>query len=108
MRNLVWFALAAILEIAGCFGFWLWLKEGRSPLLALAGVVSLAAFAFCLSQVSAAYAGRAFAAYGGIYIAASLVWFRLVEHGRPDRWDIAGATISVGGALLIMFGRRLS
>ena len=41
-------------------------------------MVALAAFAWLLAQVDAAFAGRAFAAYGGVYILASLVilpWF---------------------------------
>ena len=43
--------------------------------MAALGVVSLIAFAFALTRVDSAFAGRAYAAYGGIYIAASLVWF---------------------------------
>ena len=100
------FGAAALFEIAGCFAFWAWLKHGRSPAMAVLGVASLAAFAFCLAHVNAAYAGRAFAAYGGIYIAASLLWMWLVEGGRPDRWDLAGGAVSILGALIIVFGRR--
>ena len=104
--TILYFVLAALFEIAGCFAFWSWLKESRSPALAALGVVSLVLFALCLTRVTSAYAGRAFAAYGGIYIAASLVWVRVVEHGRPDRWDLLGGAVSVLGALIIVFGRR--
>ncbi len=106
MTRLALFVLAAFFEIAGCFAFWAWLKHGRLPAMAVLGIASLAVFAFCLAQVSAAYAGRAFAAYGGIYIAASLLWMWLVEGGRPDRWDLAGGAVSILGAMIIVFGRR--
>ncbi len=61
-------------------------------------------FALLLTRVESAYVGRAFAAYGGIYIAASLVWLRLAEGTRPDRWDLLGAFVCVGGAAIILSG----
>ena len=106
MVTLAYFGAAALLEIAGCFAFWSWLREGHSPLLALVGTVSLVLFALCLTRVEAPFAGRAFAAYGGIYIAASLGWLWLVEKGQPDRWDVLGGAASVAGACLIIWGRR--
>ena len=104
--SLAFFSLAALFEIAGCFTFWMWLRNGRSPAYAALGVLSLVLFAVALTRVDTAYAGRAFAAYGGIYIAASLLWLRAVEGVRPDRWDLAGGAISVIGALVILFARR--
>jgi small multidrug resistance family-3 protein len=61
-------------EIAGCFAFWMWLRRGVTPFIALLGIASLIGFAVALTRVDSAFAGRAYAAYGGIYIAASLVW----------------------------------
>jgi small multidrug resistance family-3 protein len=68
--------------------------------------VSLILFAWLLAQVPAVAAGRAFAAYGGIYIAASLSWMWLVEKTLPDTWDTAGAALCLLGAALILFGPR--
>ena len=51
-------------------------------------------------------AGRAYAAYGGVYIAASLAWLWGVEGVRPDRWDSAGAAFCLIGAAIILFGPR--
>jgi drug/metabolite transporter superfamily protein YnfA len=31
------FVAAALFEIAGCFAFWMWLRRGASPLMALLG-----------------------------------------------------------------------
>lgn len=70
------------------------------------GVVALIAFALLLTRVESAFAGRAFAAYGGVYIAASLFWLWLVEATRPDRWDLIGAAVCLGGAAIILFGPR--
>lgn len=102
IRNLLAFAVAATLEIAGCFAFWVWLREGRSPLVAVAGVVSLIGFAVALARVDSAFAGRAYAAYGGIYIAASLGWLWLVEGQRPTATDLIGAAVAVVGALIVI------
>jgi small multidrug resistance family-3 protein len=104
--TLVFFVAAAFFEIAGCFAFWSYFRLGRSALSLALGVASLLLFAYALTRVDAAFAGRAYAAYGGIYVAASLVWLRVVEGVRPDRWDLTGATICVVGALVIVFGRR--
>lgn len=68
--NVIVFVTAAFLEIAGCFAFWAWLRRGASPLVALVGVGSLIGFAVALTRADSAFAGRAYAAYGGIYIAA--------------------------------------
>jgi len=100
------FAAAAFLEIAGCFAFWSVFRLGKPAWTLAAGVVALVGFAVALTRVEAAFAGRAFAAYGGVYVAASLVWLRVVEGTRPDRWDLAGAAMCLLGAWVIVFGRR--
>jgi small multidrug resistance family-3 protein len=102
VRSLGLFALAAVFEIAGCFAFWVWLRRGVPPFVAVLGVVSLIAFAVVLTRVDSAFAGRAYAAYGGIYIAASLVWLWLAEGQRPTVTDLVGAGIAIIGALAIV------
>jgi small multidrug resistance family-3 protein len=64
-KNLAIFLLAAFLEIAGCFGFWLWVRRGASPIVVLAGLAALIGFALALTRIDSAFAGRAYAAYGG-------------------------------------------
>lgn len=97
---------AAVAEIAGCFAFWAWLRLGRSVLWVLPGTASLILFAWLLTLIDASHAGRAYAAYGGVYIASALVWLWAVEGARPDRWDLIGAAICLAGAALILFGPR--
>ncbi|TGR94313.1 YnfA family protein, partial [bacterium M00.F.Ca.ET.191.01.1.1] len=94
MTYLIYIA-AALAEIAGCFSFWAWWRLEKSPLWLAPGLVSLALFGFLLALVDTSAAGRAYAAYCGIYIAASLGWLRLVECVRPDRWVLAGAAICI-------------
>ncbi|WP_456237354.1 YnfA family protein [Falsiroseomonas algicola] len=96
------YALAALAEIAGCFAAWAVLREGRSAWWLLPGLLSLALFAWLLTRIDAAFAGRAFAAYGGIYIAASLGWMWVVEGARPDRWDLIGLAFCLAGAGIIL------
>jgi small multidrug resistance family-3 protein len=100
--NLLAFAIAAFFEIAGCFAFWAWLRRGMSPVVALLGVISLIVFAVTLTRVDSLFAGRAYAAYGGIYIGSSLVWLWAVERQRPTTTDLLGAAIAAAGALVII------
>lgn len=100
------YAAAARAEIAGCFGFWLCFREGKSLWLLPLSLVSLAAFAWLLTLSESNAAGRAFAAYGGVYIVASILWLWCVENVRPDRWDVVGAGICLLGAAIILFAPR--
>ncbi|WP_414900899.1 YnfA family protein [Sphingomonas flavalba] len=104
--TLLIYLAAALAEIGGCFAFWAWLKLGRSALWLAPGIAALCLFAWLLTLVDADHAGRAFAAYGGIYIVSALGWLWLVEGARPDRWDVAGAMLCLLGAALILWGPR--
>ncbi|MCC2980230.1 YnfA family protein [Sphingomonas sp. IC4-52] len=97
---------AAVAEIAGCFSFWAWLRLDRSPWWIVPGTASLCLFAYLLTLVDADHAGRAYAAYGGIYIATALLWLWLAEGSRPDRWDLTGAGVCLIGAAMILWGPR--
>ena len=100
------YALAALAEIAGCFSFWSWLRLDKSAWWVAPGMVSLAIFAWLLTLVDTPAAGRAFAAYGGVYIAASLAWMWVVEGVRPDRWDALGTALCLVGAAVILLAPR--
>lgn len=106
MTTAVVYVLAAIAEIGGCFAFWAWLRLDRSAAWLFPGVASLILFAWLLTRVDSTEAGRAYAAYGGIYIIASLIWLWLVEGIKPDRWDVGGAALCLAGSCVILFGPR--
>ena len=100
------FALTAAAEIAGCYAVWAWARMDRSALWLLPGGVSLALFAWLLTLVPSEAAGRAYAAYGGIYVAASVLWLWLAEGQRPDRWDLIGAAVCLLGTAIILLPSR--
>lgn len=106
MKSYAWYVLAALAEIAGCFAFWAWLRQAKSVLWLIPGMLSLAVFALALTRVGCGHAGRAYAAYGGIYILSSLLWMWAVEKSRPDRWDAIGAAICMFGSLVILYAPR--
>lgn len=102
----VWYLIAAFAEIAGCFAFWAWARLDKSALWLIPGIASLALFAWILTRADSALAGRAYAAYGGVYIASSMLWMWLVEGHRPDRWDAAGLALCLIGSAVILLPQR--
>ena len=106
MPSFILYSAAAIAEIGGCFAFWAWLRLGRSVYWVFPGLLSLIVFALLLTRIESMFAGRTFAAYGGVYIAASVIWLWVVEGQRPDRWDVLGSVICLIGAAIILLGPR--
>ncbi|OOY06942.1 YnfA family protein [Thioclava sp. F36-7] len=106
MPTLAAYIGAALAEIAGCFAFWAWRRLDKSIWWLAPGMTSLALFAYLLTLADSAAAGRAYAAYGGIYIAVSLIWLWTVEGVRPDRWDLIGVSFCLLGAGIIIAGPR--
>jgi small multidrug resistance family-3 protein len=104
MTSALAYAIAALAEIAGCFAVWAVLRQGAGAWWLLPGAASLAVFAWALTWVEADAAGRAFAAYGGVYIATSLGWLWLVEGQAPTGWDFAGGALCLAGAGVIFAG----
>ncbi|GAB3680814.1 hypothetical protein T35B1_11352 [Salinisphaera shabanensis T35B1] len=99
---------AALAEIAGCFTFWAWLRQDKSGWWLIPGLFALALFAYLLTRIDVTAAGRAYAAYGGLYIATSLIWLWLAEGIQPNVWDLVGAGLATSGALVILVGTQFS
>lgn len=104
MRTFLFFLLAAVGELSGCYAFWAWLRLEKSILWIIPGILALIVFAYALTRVDANNAGRVYAAYGGIYILSSLFWLWLAEGVKPNRWDLFGVGISLVGTIIILFG----
>lgn len=105
-QTLAIYAAAALAEIAGCFAFWAVVRSGKSIWWLLPGIAALTLFAWLLTLSPADAAGRAYAAYGGIYIAASLGWLMLVEQVAPTRWDVIGVSLALAGCVVILAQSR--
>lgn len=93
---------AALAEIGGCFAFWSWRREGASLWWLLPGLASLCLFAWLLTLVSPTAAGRAYAAYGGIYVLSAIAWMAWIEKVPVTRWDLGGAALCLAGCLVIL------
>ena len=106
LRTVGLFVLTAVAEIAGCYLPYLWLRRGQPAWLLVPAAASLAVFAWLLTLHPALPAGRAYAAYGGVYVAVAIVWLWRIEGVRPDRWDLVGGAVAVAGMALIAFGPR--
>jgi len=103
---MLWYVLAATCEIAGCYAVWMWLRLGRTAWWLVPGTLILIVFAAVLTKVDSAFAGRAFAAYGSVYIVGSLAWLIIVEHTAPRSSDVVGSGVCLIGAAIIVFGTR--
>lgn len=103
MSYLVFFA-AALFEIAGCYAFWAWSRLDKTPLWLIPGIISLIVFAWILTFIDTAFAGRAYAAYGGVYIVSSLSWMVIVEKAMPVVSDYIGIVLCLLGAAVILSG----
>ncbi len=102
MKTGLIFLSAALAEIGGCFAFWGWLRLGKTPLWLLPGCCSLLLFAYLLTLIDTSVAGRAYAAYGGIYIVVAVLWMWLAEGTQPDWWDFVGAGLCLLGTAVIL------
>lgn len=100
------FVLAALLEIGGAWLIWQTVREHRGIAWAGAGVVALALYGFVATLQPDAEFGRILAAYGGVFVAGSLLWGMVADGYRPDRFDVAGAVICLVGAGVIMYAPR--
>lgn len=99
------FFITAVAEILGCYLPYLWLKEDKSVWLLVPAVFFLGLFAWLLSLHPTA-AGRVYAAYGGVYIFAAILWLWIVDGIRPTLWDLVGVSVALTGMAIIMFAPR--
>ncbi len=105
MKTLLLYLATALAEIVGCYLPWLWLRQGAPAWVLLPAAASLALFAWLLTWHDAA-SGRVYAAYGGVYIGAAIVWLCVVDGVRPSVWDATGAAVALLGMGIIAFQPR--
>jgi small multidrug resistance family-3 protein len=106
IRSIALFVLAALLEIGGAWLVWQGLREHRGWLWVGVGMVSLALYGMVATLQPEAAFGRVLAAYGGVFVAGSLLWGMAADGFRPDRWDVIGALVCLVGVALIMYAPR--
>jgi small multidrug resistance family-3 protein len=106
LRSILLFVAAAVFEIGGAWLVWQGVREHRGWIWVGAGVIALGVYGFFASLQPDAHFGRILAAYGGVFVAGSLVWGMVVDGFRPDRWDVVGALICLVGVAVIMYAPR--
>ncbi|GAA0940811.1 YnfA family protein [Virgisporangium aurantiacum] len=106
LRSITLFVAAAILEIGGAWLIWQGWKEHRGAAWIVAGVAALGTYGVVAALQPDANFGRVLAAYGGVFVAGSLVWAMVADKFKPDRFDIVGAAICLIGVSVIMFAPR--
>lgn len=104
-KTFLLFVVTAVAEIVGCYLPYLWLKQERSAWLLVPAVASLALFVWLLFLHPAA-SGRVYAAYGGVYVSVAMIWLMLVDKVQLTPTDWIGASVSLLGMAIIMFGPR--
>ena len=97
LKSIALFVLAALLEIGGAWLVWQGVREHRGLAWIGAGVVALGAYGFVAAFQPDPHFGRVLAAYGGVFIAGSLLWGMVADGFRPDRWDVTGAVVALVG-----------
>jgi small multidrug resistance family-3 protein len=104
-RSVFLFILAGLCEIGGGYLIWLWLREGKGIELAVLGAIILVLYGI-IPTLQPANFGRVYAAYGGVFIALSLLWAWQIDKVTPDRFDIIGASLALIGVFIIMYWPR--
>ncbi|RMF95223.1 MAG: YnfA family protein [Candidatus Schekmanbacteria bacterium] len=105
IKSILYFLLAGLCEIGGGYLVWLWLREGKPFAYAFLGFVILMFYGI-VPTFQPAHFGRVYAAYGGVFIALSVLWGWKIDNIRPDRFDIIGAAIALCGVAVIMYWPR--
>jgi small multidrug resistance family-3 protein len=105
INSLFYFAIAGLCEIGGGYLIWLYLREGKSPWLAVFGSILLTIYGFVATKQPDNF-GRTYAAYGGIFIILSLIWGWKIDGFVADKLDLMGAGIIFVGVLIMMYAPR--
>ena len=105
IQSILYFILAGLAEIGGGYLIWLYLREGKSPWYFLIGGIVLILYGI-IPTLQPANFGKVYAAYGGVFIAMSVIWGWLVDGHTPDMYDILGSLIALVGVWDIMYAPR--
>ena len=106
LRSILLFLAAAVLEIGGAWLVWQGVRENRGLLWIGGGVIALGLYGFVATLQPDAHFGRILAAYGGVFVAGSLLWGMIADGYRPDRYDVVGALLCLAGVAVIMYAPR--
>jgi small multidrug resistance family-3 protein len=107
-RSIALFVAAGLAEIGGGYLVWRWLREGAPVIVGVLGALILVVYGIIPTLQRSNDFGRIYAAYGGVFVVASLLWGWGIDGKQPDRYDWIGAVIVLTGVAVIFFGPRHS
>lgn len=99
------FVAAGIAEISGVYLIWQWVRDDKPVFWGLFGLVALFVYSWIQTLQTFDF-GRAFAAYGGVFVSLALLWGWGVDEHTPDRWDWIGVSIILIGVATIVYAPR--
>lgn len=105
-RAVALFLAAGLAEIGGGYLVWRWLREGAPVIVGILGAIALVAYGIIPALQESHDFGRIYAAYGGVFVVASLLWGWGIDGKRPDLYDWTGAAVVAIGAAIIFFAPR--
>ena len=105
-RSVGLFIAAGLAEIGGGYLVWRWLRDGAPVIVGILGAAILVVYGIIPTLQKSDDFGRIYAAYGGVFVIASLLWGWGVDKSRPDRFDWAGAAVVLAGVAIIYFAPR--
>ena len=105
-RSIGLFIAAGLAEIGGGYLVWRWLREGAPVLIGIIGAAVLVIYGVIPTLQRSSDFGRIYAAYGGVFVVASLLWGWGFSGDRPDRYDVIGAVVVLAGVAVIYFAPR--
>ena len=88
LLSILFFILAGLAEIGGGYLVWLYMRDDKGPIYLIAGAFILFLYGIIPTFQPEASFGKVYAAYGGVFIALSILWGWLTTryvryHRRP-------------------------
>lgn len=99
------FIVAGLCEIGGGYLVWQWWRNGAPWIIGLLGAAVLFLYGI-VPTYQPAHFGRVYAAYGGVFVVLSILWGWGVDRVAPDRYDLLGGALCLGGVAVIMYSPR--
>ena len=105
IRTISLFIVAGLAEIGGTYLIWQWVRDSKSAFWGLLGLIALLIYGLTQTLQTFNF-GRAFAAYGGVFITLAMLWGWRVDNNTPDRWDWTGVGVCLIGVVIILWAPR--
>src|ERR1700746_1800521 len=105
-RSIGLFIAARLPEMCGVSLVGRCLRAGAPVIVGIIGAAVLVLYGVIPTLQRSHDFGRIYAAYGGVFVVASLLWGWGVDGSRPDRYDAIGAAVVLAGVAVIYFAPR--